>query len=48
VEYEGIPNDQPWYHWAHKKPAQDFYYESALKKPLGLHEAEIFKGKPVK
>jgi manganese oxidase len=48
VEYEGIPNDQPWYHWGHKKFEPDFYYESALKKPLGMHEAEVFKGTPAK
>lgn len=48
VEYEGIPTDQPWYHWAHKKPVDDFFYEVALKKPLGLHDVEVFKGQPVK
>src|SRR3546814_19208212 len=32
IEYEGIPRDQAYYHWAHKEFVPDFYYEESLKK----------------
>ncbi|HYE48293.1 MAG TPA: multicopper oxidase domain-containing protein [Azospirillaceae bacterium] len=47
IEYEGIPKDQPWYHWAHKAPVADFYYEESLKAGKhGLLENPAYKGTP--
>ena len=47
IEYEGIPRDQPYYHWAHKEFVPDFYYEVSMKKPHGVHENQTFKGTAV-
>ena len=44
IEYEGIPRNQDYYHWAHHKFVPDFYYEEALKKPYGVHLNPVFKG----
>lgn len=46
VEYDEVPKDQPFYHWAHKRYVPNFYYEDSLKQPLGLHENPDFKGVP--
>jgi len=47
IEYEGIPRDQSYYHWAHKEFVPDFYYEESLKKPHGIYTNPNFKGVPV-
>ena len=47
IEYEEIPHDDEWYHWAHKEFVPDFFYEEALKKPHGIHRADVFVGTPV-
>lgn len=47
IEYEGIPRDQSYYHWAHKEFVPDFYYEQSLRKPHGIHTNPNFKGVPV-
>lgn len=46
IEYDEIPKDQPFYHWAHKQFVPDFFYEESLKKPLGFYENPAFKGTP--
>ena len=47
IEYEGIPRDQSYYHWAHKEFVPDFYYEETLRKPHGAHPNPRFKGETV-
>src|SRR3546814_21002780 len=47
IEYEGIPSDQAYYHWAHKEFVPDFYYEESLKKPHDIHTNPNFRGDPV-
>lgn len=47
IEYDGIPRDQSYYHWAHKEFVPDFYYEESLRKPHGIHTNPNFKGTPV-
>jgi hypothetical protein len=46
IEYAEVSTDHPFYHWAHKTFVPDFFYEESLKKPLGMHENEAFKGQP--
>jgi hypothetical protein len=47
IEYDGIPRDQPYYHWAHKEFVPDFYYEESLRKPLGIYQNPRFKGESI-
>jgi FtsP/CotA-like multicopper oxidase with cupredoxin domain len=47
IEYEGVPRDQSYYHWAHKEFVPNFYYEDSLKKPFGVHVNGIYKGTPI-
>lgn len=47
IEYEGIPRDDSWYHWANKEFVPDFYYEETMKKPLGIYTSPAFKGEPI-
>lgn len=44
IEYDEVPRNQDYYHWAHKQFVPDFYYEEALKKPHGIHLNPVFKG----
>jgi FtsP/CotA-like multicopper oxidase with cupredoxin domain len=47
IEYEEVPRDDAFYHWAHKSFVPDFYYEASLKKPHGVYTNPVFKGEPV-
>ena len=47
VEYKEIKNDEPWYAWKNKEFKPDFYYEESLKKPYGMHNADVFKGQAI-
>lgn len=47
IEYEGIPRDQAYYHWAHKEFVPNFYYEESLKQPHGIYPNPNFKGEPI-
>lgn len=47
IEYDGIPRDQDYYHWAHKEFVPNFYYEESLKLPHGIYPNPNFKGEPV-
>lgn len=44
IEYEGVEMDD-WYVWKDKEYEPDFYMSESLKKPLGVHNIEFFKGK---
>lgn len=47
IEYDEIPRNQSYYHWAHKEFVPDFYYEQSLKKAHGIHPNPVFKGVPI-
>ena len=47
IEYDGVPRDQDYYHWAHKEFVPDFYYEDTLAKPHGIHQNPRLKGQPI-
>ncbi|MGS1018353.1 multicopper oxidase domain-containing protein [Allosphingosinicella humi] len=47
IEYDEIPRDDDFYHWAHKQFVPDFYYEESLKKPHGVYTNPVFKGEPI-
>lgn len=47
IEYVETATDNPVYAWKDKVFVPDFYYEEALRKPHGMHEAEAFKGQAI-
>lgn len=47
IEYTDIEAKDSFYAWKDKKFAPDFYYEESLKKPHGMHDAEVFKGQAI-
>ncbi len=48
IEYEEIDTKKlPFYEWKDKEFIPDFYYEESLKKPHGMHDAELFKGQAI-
>ena len=47
IEYEEIKRDDPYYAWRNKQFVPDFFYEESLKKPLGIHDAALFKGQAI-
>lgn len=47
IEYEEVGRDYDFYVWKDKKFIPDFYYEESLKKDLGMHNSEVFKGEPI-
>jgi FtsP/CotA-like multicopper oxidase with cupredoxin domain len=47
IEYDGIPRDQDYYHWAHKEFVPDFYYEDTLQKPHGIYQNPRLKGQAI-
>lgn len=48
IQYEEIDaKKQNFYEWKDKKFVPDFYYEESMKKPYGMHDADIFKGQAI-
>lgn len=47
IEYAEVPNNDEFYHWAHKEFVPDFYYEESLKKPHGIYVNPKFKGQAI-
>jgi FtsP/CotA-like multicopper oxidase with cupredoxin domain len=47
IEYDEIKHKDGYYAWKDKDFQTDFYYEGALKKPYGMHDAAVFKGQAI-
>jgi len=48
IQYDEIDiKKQAFYEWKDKAYVPDFYYEESMKKPYGMHDADLFKGQAI-